>query len=172
EDLQEYFKIKRNTSEILSLQKQFHIVILFHGQVTNKQLQKDLQTQSKQQDSKINNKNFFCIVHLKPLTTSQKITRLDQIDLAQSTVPLYMMGEKWLLRATTVPFLPKHDNKHAWVYEYMENGSLHDHLHKLQSTVIWPARIKMALDAAKGTIDTCMQYHQSYTAISNHLKYY
>nr|POF27088.1 serine/threonine-protein kinase-like protein ccr4 [Quercus suber] len=34
----------------------------------------------------------------------------------------------------------------------MENGTLHDHLHKLQSTplISWAARIKVALDAAKG----------------------
>ncbi|KAK1427571.1 hypothetical protein QVD17_16259 [Tagetes erecta] len=38
------------------------------------------------------------------------------------------------------------------VYEYMENGSLHNHLHKLYSSYImsWPARIKVALDAARG----------------------
>ncbi|KAJ0785559.1 putative protein kinase RLK-Pelle-CR4L family [Helianthus annuus] len=38
------------------------------------------------------------------------------------------------------------------VYEYMENGSLHSHLHSLYSSYImsWPARIKVALDAARG----------------------
>ncbi|KAI3763093.1 hypothetical protein L1987_53543 [Smallanthus sonchifolius] len=38
------------------------------------------------------------------------------------------------------------------VYEFMENGSLHNHLHKLYSSYImsWPARIKVALDAARG----------------------
>ncbi|XP_065626837.1 putative serine/threonine-protein kinase-like protein CCR3 [Quercus suber] len=43
--------------------------------------------------------------------------------------------------------------KPIWVYEYMKNGSLHDHLHKLQSSPLmssWATRIKVALDAAKG----------------------
>uniref|UniRef100_A0A7N2LL05 Protein kinase domain-containing protein n=1 Tax=Quercus lobata TaxID=97700 RepID=A0A7N2LL05_QUELO len=43
-------------------------------------------------------------------------------------------------------------NVRVVVYEYMENDTLHDHLHKLQSTplISWAARIKVALDAAKG----------------------
>ena len=43
-------------------------------------------------------------------------------------------------------------NVRVVVYEYMENGTLNDHLHKLQSTplISWAARIKVALDAAKG----------------------
>ena len=43
-------------------------------------------------------------------------------------------------------------NVRVVVYEYMENGTLHDHLHKLQNTplISWAARIKVALDAAKG----------------------
>ncbi|KAL4559669.1 hypothetical protein LXL04_031812 [Taraxacum kok-saghyz] len=38
------------------------------------------------------------------------------------------------------------------VYEFMENRSLHDHLHDLNSENVmsWPARIKLALDAARG----------------------
>uniref|UniRef100_A0A2P2QL76 Serine/threonine-protein kinase-like protein CCR4 n=1 Tax=Rhizophora mucronata TaxID=61149 RepID=A0A2P2QL76_RHIMU len=38
------------------------------------------------------------------------------------------------------------------VYEYMHNGTLHDHLHILQSSPLmsWSARIKVALDAARG----------------------
>ena len=34
----------------------------------------------------------------------------------------------------------------------MKNGTLHDHLHKVQSTPLmsWAARIKVALDAASG----------------------
>nr|KYP68786.1 Serine/threonine-protein kinase-like protein CCR4 [Cajanus cajan] len=38
------------------------------------------------------------------------------------------------------------------VYEYMNNGSLTDHLHKLQTSALmsWPMRIKVALDAARG----------------------
>ncbi|CAJ1978260.1 unnamed protein product [Sphenostylis stenocarpa] len=38
------------------------------------------------------------------------------------------------------------------VYEYMDNGSLSDHLHKLQTSALmsWPVRIKVALDAARG----------------------
>ncbi|XP_073142287.1 serine/threonine-protein kinase-like protein CCR4 [Henckelia pumila] len=38
------------------------------------------------------------------------------------------------------------------VYEYMSNYSLHNHLHKLQSSPLtsWPKRIKVALDAARG----------------------
>lgn len=38
------------------------------------------------------------------------------------------------------------------VYEYMENGTLFDHLHKLTNSPLmsWPARIKVALDAARG----------------------
>ncbi|KAJ8759494.1 hypothetical protein K2173_007107 [Erythroxylum novogranatense] len=43
-------------------------------------------------------------------------------------------------------------NERILVYEYMHNGTLHDHLHKLQSSPLmtWPARIKLALDAARG----------------------
>ncbi|OWM78042.1 hypothetical protein CDL15_Pgr018611 [Punica granatum] len=40
------------------------------------------------------------------------------------------------------------------VYEYMDNGSLHDHLHRLSpdhsSLMSWPARLMVALDAARG----------------------
>ncbi|KAL3641444.1 hypothetical protein CASFOL_016412 [Castilleja foliolosa] len=38
------------------------------------------------------------------------------------------------------------------VYEYMENGTLFDHLHKLQDSPLlsWATRIKVALDAARG----------------------
>ena len=66
-------------------------------------------------------------------------------------------------------------NVHIVVYDYMENGTLHDHLHKLQSTplISWSARIKVALDAAKAlSIYMHMQYHQSYTVTSNLLTYY
>lgn len=43
-------------------------------------------------------------------------------------------------------------NERVLVYEYMDNGTLSDHLHKLQSTPLmsWPKRIKVALDAARG----------------------
>ena len=47
----------------------------------------------------------------------------------------------------------EHSIKPIWVYEYMKNGSLHDHLHKLQSSPLmssWATRIEVALDAAKG----------------------
>ncbi|QCD89036.1 Protein kinase [Vigna unguiculata] len=45
------------------------------------------------------------------------------------------------------------------VYEYMDNGSLSDHLHKLQTSALmsWPVRIKVALDAARG-IEYLHQY--------------
>ncbi|PRQ20303.1 putative protein kinase RLK-Pelle-CR4L family [Rosa chinensis] len=38
------------------------------------------------------------------------------------------------------------------VYEYMNNGSLHDHLHKITVSPLmsWSARIQVALDAARG----------------------
>ncbi|GAB4861475.1 hypothetical protein Ancab_036677 [Ancistrocladus abbreviatus] len=39
------------------------------------------------------------------------------------------------------------------VYEYMSNGTLHEHLHKLKSLsplASWSARLKVALDAARG----------------------
>ncbi|XP_030949313.1 serine/threonine-protein kinase-like protein CCR4 [Quercus lobata] len=37
------------------------------------------------------------------------------------------------------------------VYDYMRNGSLHDHLHKLSTPLkSWVARIKVALDVARG----------------------
>lgn len=38
------------------------------------------------------------------------------------------------------------------VYEYMKYGTLHDHLHNLEDSPLmsWPARIKVALDAARG----------------------
>ncbi|XAR55652.1 Non-specific serine/threonine protein kinase [Bertholletia excelsa] len=38
------------------------------------------------------------------------------------------------------------------VYEYMENGTLYDHLHKLEVSAMmsWAARIRAALDAARG----------------------
>lgn len=44
-------------------------------------------------------------------------------------------------------------NERVLIYEYMENGTLHDHLHNPQSSSplkSWPARIKVALDAARG----------------------
>lgn len=43
-------------------------------------------------------------------------------------------------------------NEYALIYEYMNNGSLHDHLHNPQSndTMSWPTRIQVALDAARG----------------------
>lgn len=44
------------------------------------------------------------------------------------------------------------NNERILVYEYMGNGTLHDHLHKLPSSPLmsWPSRIKTALDAARG----------------------
>lgn len=38
------------------------------------------------------------------------------------------------------------------VYDFMPNGSLHDHLHKLASSELssWPTRLRVALDAARG----------------------
>ena len=43
-------------------------------------------------------------------------------------------------------------NMRVVVYDYMENGTLHDHLHKLQSTPLmsWATQIKVALDIARG----------------------
>ncbi|XP_044475119.1 serine/threonine-protein kinase-like protein CCR4 [Mangifera indica] len=43
-------------------------------------------------------------------------------------------------------------NELALVYEYMINGTLHEHLHKLEDSPLssWTARIKVALDAARG----------------------
>ncbi|KAL8482543.1 hypothetical protein ACS0TY_028013 [Phlomoides rotata] len=43
-------------------------------------------------------------------------------------------------------------NELALVYEYMENGTLFDHLHKLESSPLmsWAKRIEVALDAARG----------------------
>ncbi|KAK0576454.1 hypothetical protein LWI29_017780 [Acer saccharum] len=43
-------------------------------------------------------------------------------------------------------------NELVLVYEFMSNGSLHDHLHSLESSPLmsWPKRIKVALDAARG----------------------
>ncbi|KAK2433250.1 putative serine/threonine-protein kinase protein CCR3 [Trifolium repens] len=42
-------------------------------------------------------------------------------------------------------------NERILVYEYMNNGSLNDHLHKFQTSTImsWSGRIKVALDAAR-----------------------
>lgn len=45
------------------------------------------------------------------------------------------------------------DKERVLVYEYMQNGSLHDHLHKLESSPLsssWATRLKVALDAARG----------------------
>ncbi|KAI9201069.1 hypothetical protein LWI28_017543 [Acer negundo] len=44
------------------------------------------------------------------------------------------------------------NNELVLVYEFMSNGSLHDHLHSLESSPLmsWPKRIKVALDAARG----------------------
>ncbi|XP_057793588.1 serine/threonine-protein kinase-like protein CCR4 [Salvia miltiorrhiza] len=43
-------------------------------------------------------------------------------------------------------------NELALVYEYVDNGTLADHLHRLESSLLvsWPRRIKVALDAARG----------------------
>ncbi|KAG8660831.1 hypothetical protein MANES_02G199400v8 [Manihot esculenta] len=43
-------------------------------------------------------------------------------------------------------------NERVLIYEYLSNGTLYNHLHKLQDTALmsWPARIKVALDAARG----------------------
>uniref|UniRef100_A0A7N2LLU7 Protein kinase domain-containing protein n=1 Tax=Quercus lobata TaxID=97700 RepID=A0A7N2LLU7_QUELO len=66
------------------------------------------------------------------------------------------------------------------VYDYMRNGSLHDHLHKLSTPLkSWVARIKVALDVARGIEylhiyaipPTYMQFHQSYMAISSTVGY-
>lgn len=50
-------------------------------------------------------------------------------------------------------------NELILVYEYMANGSLHDHLHKIQSSHLmsWTTRLKVALDAARG-----IEYLHSY----------
>ncbi|KAJ8759581.1 hypothetical protein K2173_007210 [Erythroxylum novogranatense] len=46
----------------------------------------------------------------------------------------------------------ENSNDRILVFEYMHNGTLHDHLHNLQRSPLmtWPARIKLALDAARG----------------------
>ncbi|XP_050229792.1 serine/threonine-protein kinase-like protein CCR4 [Mercurialis annua] len=43
-------------------------------------------------------------------------------------------------------------NERVLIYEFMNNGTLHDHLHKIQNSPLmsWPARIKVALDASRG----------------------
>ncbi|XWS23430.1 hypothetical protein CRYUN_Cryun28dG0013400 [Craigia yunnanensis] len=43
-------------------------------------------------------------------------------------------------------------NERVLVYEYMNNGTLHDHLHKCQNPpfMSWAIRLKIALDAARG----------------------
>lgn len=43
-------------------------------------------------------------------------------------------------------------NERVLVYEYMNNGTLHDHLHKLekQPFMSWSLRLKIALEAARG----------------------
>ncbi|KAJ4964627.1 hypothetical protein NE237_016476 [Protea cynaroides] len=43
-------------------------------------------------------------------------------------------------------------NERVLVYEFMVNGTLHDHLHHFNDSPImsWPTRIKVALDAARG----------------------
>ncbi|XP_019157883.1 PREDICTED: serine/threonine-protein kinase-like protein CCR4 [Ipomoea nil] len=43
-------------------------------------------------------------------------------------------------------------NERLLVFEYMENGTLHDHLHRLESSPLmsWTTRIRVALDAARG----------------------
>lgn len=43
-------------------------------------------------------------------------------------------------------------NERLLIFEYMENGTLHDHLHRLDSSPLmsWTARIRVALDAARG----------------------
>ncbi|MED6114608.1 hypothetical protein PIB30_081917 [Stylosanthes scabra] len=50
-------------------------------------------------------------------------------------------------------------NERILVYEYMNNGSLNEHLHKIQSSALmsWAVRIKVALDAARG-IEYLHQY--------------
>ncbi|EEF40586.1 kinase, putative [Ricinus communis] len=48
--------------------------------------------------------------------------------------------------------LGQDSNERVLVYEFMSNGTLHDHLHKVQDSPLmsWAARIKVALDAARG----------------------
>ncbi|KAF8025166.1 hypothetical protein BT93_F2109 [Corymbia citriodora subsp. variegata] len=43
-------------------------------------------------------------------------------------------------------------NELILVYEYMHNGTLHDHLHRIPDSPLnsWPARLRVALDAARG----------------------
>ncbi|XVF30124.1 hypothetical protein REPUB_Repub16aG0029900 [Reevesia pubescens] len=43
-------------------------------------------------------------------------------------------------------------NERVLVYEYVNNGTLHDHLHKFQNSpfMSWAVRLKIALDAARG----------------------
>ncbi|XP_021300080.1 serine/threonine-protein kinase-like protein CCR4 [Herrania umbratica] len=43
-------------------------------------------------------------------------------------------------------------NERVLVYEYMDNGTLHDHLHKFQDSpfMSWAVRLKIASDAARG----------------------
>ncbi|XLR56580.1 hypothetical protein S83_007252 [Arachis hypogaea] len=50
-------------------------------------------------------------------------------------------------------------NERILVYEYMNNGSLNEHLHKLHTSTLmsWAVRIKVALDAARG-IEYLHQY--------------
>ncbi|KAG6546403.1 hypothetical protein Mapa_011949 [Marchantia paleacea] len=50
-----------------------------------------------------------------------------------------------------VGFCDDHDER-LLVYEYMSNGTLHDHLHRHRSIALssWQARIKVALQAARG----------------------
>ncbi|KAL4277959.1 hypothetical protein GQ457_03G031240 [Hibiscus cannabinus] len=43
-------------------------------------------------------------------------------------------------------------NERILIYEYMNNGTLHDHLHKLENSPLmsWAIRLKIALDTARG----------------------
>ncbi|GJS09959.1 receptor-like protein kinase FERONIA [Tanacetum coccineum] len=61
-----------------------------------------------------------------------------------------MLSKFWHCNLVSLFGYCNHEKEMILVYEYMPNGTLEDHLHKLGTTLSWIQRLKICIGAARG----------------------